>query len=166
MVEGYMDVLSLYATGIKNVVSNSGTAITESQMQLIWKFFSDPIVCLDGDESGQKAALRAAERLISLINEDNKIYFSILPKGEDPDDFVKKNGKENFINFLKSKKIIQSYIWDMYSKDIDKNNPFSVSKFEKKLKSLCFTIKDETLRKYILEGFLNKNRDLTPIQSL
>ncbi len=166
MVEGYMDVLSLYATGIKNVVSNSGTAITESQMQLIWKFFSDPIVCLDGDESGQKAALRAAERLISLINEDNKIYFSILPKGEDPDDFVKKNGKENFINFLKSKKIIQSYIWDMYSKDIDKNNPFSVSKFEKKLKSLCFTIKDETLRKYILEGFLNKIRVLTPIQSL
>ena len=54
----------------------------------------------------------------------------------------------------------------MYSKDIDKNNPFSVSKFEKKLKSLCFTIKDETLRKYILEGFLNKIRVLTPIQSL
>ena len=131
IVEGYMDVISLYASGIKNVVSNSGIAITENQIQLIWRFFSDPIICLDGDESGQKAALRAAERLISLINEDNKIYFSILPEGEDPDDFIKKNGKENFIDFLKSKEIIQSYIWDMYSKDIDKNNPFSVSKFEK-----------------------------------
>ena len=165
IVEGYMDVLSLYVAGIKNVVSNSGIAITESQIQLIWRFFSDPIVCLDGDESGQSAALRVAERLVSLISEDNKIYFSILPKGEDPDDFIKRNGKEKFIDFLKSKEIIQSYIWKIYSKDIDKDNPFSVSKFEKKLKNLCFTIKDETLRKYILEGFLEKIRNLTPIQS-
>ena len=165
IVEGYMDVLSLHAAGIKNVVSNSGIAITENQIDLIWKFFSDPIVCLDGDESGQSAALRAAERLVPLINENNKIYFSVLPKGEDPDDFIKKNGKEQFIDFLKSKEIIQSYIWRVYSNDIDKNNPFSISKFEKKLKSLCFTIKDETLRKYILEGFLEKIRSLTPIQS-
>ncbi len=165
IVEGYMDVISLYASGVKNVVSNSGIAITENQIQLIWRFFSDPIVCLDGDESGQSAALRAAERLVSLINEDNKIYFSILPEGEDPDDFIKKHGKEKFIDFLKSKEIIQSYIWKIYSKDIDKDNPFSVSKFEKKLKNLCFTIKDETLRKYILEGFLEKIRNLTPIQS-
>jgi len=160
-----MDVLSLHAAGVKNVVSNSGIAITENQIDLIWKFFSDPIVCLDGDESGQSAALRAAERLVPLINENNKIYFSVLPKGEDPDDFIKKNGKEQFIDFLKSKEIIQSYIWRVYSNDIDKNNPFSISKFEKKLKSLCFTIKDETLRKYILEGFLEKIRSLTPIQS-
>ncbi len=165
IVEGYMDVLSLYASGIRNVVSNSGIAITESQIELIWKFFSDPVVCLDGDESGQSASARAAERLVPLINEDNKIYFSILPKGEDPDDFVKKNGKEKFMDLLKSKKIIQSYIWEVYSKDLDKNNPFSVSKFEKKIKNLCFTIKDETLRKYILEGFLEKIRSLTPIQS-
>ena len=165
IVEGYMDVLSLHAAGIKNVVSNSGIAITENQIDIIWKFFSDQIVCLDGDESGQSAALRAAERLVPLINENNKIYFSVLPKGEDPDDFIKKNGKEKFIDFLKSKEIIQSYIWRVYSNDIDKNNPFSISKFEKKLKSLCFTIKDETLRKYILEGFLEKIRSLTPIQS-
>ncbi len=165
IVEGYMDVISLYSKGIKNVVSNSGIAITENQIQLIWRFFSDPVVCLDGDESGQSAALRAAERLISLINEDNKIYFSILPKGEDPDDFVKKNGKEKFVDFLKSKEIIQSYIWRIYSKEIDQKNPFSISKFEKKLKNLCFSIKDETLRKYILEGFLNNIRSFTPIQS-
>ena len=165
IVEGYMDVLSLYSSGIKNVVSNSGIAITESQIELIWKFFSDPIVCLDGDQSGQSAALRAAERLISLVNENNKIYFSILPQDEDPDDFLKKNGKEKFVSFLKSKKIIQSFIWNIYFREVDKKNPFSVSKFEKKLKSLCYTIKDETLRKYILENFLEKIRNLTPIQN-
>ena len=133
IVEGYIDVVSLHASGIKNVISNSGTALTETQIELIWKFFSDPIICLDGDPSGQSAALRIAEKLLMLINENNKMYFSILPKGEDPDDFIKKNGKEKFIEFLKSKKIIQSYIWDTYLSEINTNNPFEVSKFEKRL---------------------------------
>jgi len=165
IVEGYMDVVSLHSLGVKNVVSNSGTAITETQIELIWKFFSNPIVCLDGDLSGQNAALRIAERLFSLISENNKIYFSILPKGEDPDDFIKKNGKDKFIALLKEKQIIQQFIWNIYSKKIEKNNPFSVSKFEKEIKRLCYTIKDETLRKYILEEFLEKIKSLTPIQN-
>ena len=63
-----MDVISLYSNGIKNVISNSGTAITENQINLIWKFFSNPIICLDGDNSGQQAAIRIAERLFPLIN--------------------------------------------------------------------------------------------------
>ena len=165
IVEGYMDVVSLYAAGIKNVISNSGTALTETQIELVWKFFSNPIICLDGDQSGQSAALRIAEKLLILINENNKIYFSILPKGEDPDDFIKKNGKEKFVDFLKSKKIIQSYIWDTYLSEVDTNNPFEISKFENKIKSACYGIKDEVLKKYILEDFLEKLKNLTPIQN-
>jgi len=165
IVEGYMDVVSLYSAGIKNIISNSGTALTDIQIELIWKFFSNPIICLDGDQSGQSAALRIAEKLLPLINENNKIYFSILPKGEDPDDFIKKNGKDKFNNFLKSKKIIQSYIWDVYLSEVNTNNPFEISKFEKKVKSLCYGIKDETLKKYILEDFLSKLKELTPIQN-
>jgi DNA primase len=156
IVEGYMDVVSLYASGVKNTISNSGTALTDSQIELIWKFFSSPIICLDGDQSGQSAALRIAEKLLPLINENNKIYFSIMPKGDDPDDFIKKNGKEKFNEFLKSRKIIQSYIWDSYLLEINTNNPFEISKFEKKIKSLCYGIKDEILKKYILESFLEK----------
>jgi len=165
IVEGYMDVVSLYAAGIKNTISNSGTALTDTQIELIWKFFSSPIICLDGDQSGQSAALRIAEKLLPLINENNKIYFSIMPKGEDPDDFIKKNGKDKFNEFLKSKKIIQSYIWDVYLSEVNISNPFEISKFEKKIKSLCYAIKDETLKKYILEDFLSKLRGLTPIQN-
>ena len=138
IVEGYMDVVSLYSSGKKNVISNSGIAITENQIQLIWKFFSNPIVCLDGDESGQNAALRIAERLLPLINENNKIYFSILPKGEDPDDFIRKNGKEKFDQFLISKQIIQSFIWDRYLSEVNTHNPFEISKFEKKKKIYVF----------------------------
>jgi DNA primase len=165
IVEGYMDVISLYSSGIKNVVSNSGTALTENQIELIWKFFSEPVVCLDGDESGQKAASRIAERLLPLINENNKIYFSMLPNGEDPDDFIKKNGKLNFLKLLDQKKIIQLYIWDLYSANLDKNDPFAISKFEKEIKKKCFAIKDETLKKYILEDFLERIKNLTPLQN-
>tara|TARA_B110000967_G_scaffold149134_1_gene152837 strand:- start:1250 stop:3028 length:1779 start_codon:yes stop_codon:yes gene_type:complete len=165
IVEGYMDVVSLHAAGIKNSISNSGTALTDMQIELIWKFFSSPVICLDGDQSGQSAALRIAEKLLPLINENNKIYFSIMPDGKDPDDFIKTNGKDKFNEFLKSKKIIQSYIWDVYLLEVNANNPFEISKFEKKIKSLCYMIKDEILKKYILEDFLSKLKNLTPIQN-
>ena len=165
IVEGYMDVVSVYASGIKNVIANSGTALTERQISLIWKFFSNPIICLDGDESGQNAALRIAERLFPLINEKNKIYFSIMPEGKDPDDFIKNFGKDGLLNLLKEKEIIQSFIWNYHLRNIDQNNPYEVSKFEKEIKKISYSIQDETLRKYVLEDFLDKLKQLTPIQN-
>ncbi len=165
IVEGYMDVVSVYSSGIKNVISNSGTALTERQISLIWKFFSSPIICLDGDESGQNAAYRIAEKLFSLINENNKIYFSIMPDGKDPDDFIKEKGKDNLINLLKEKEIIQSFIWNYKLQKINQNNLYEVSKFEKDIKKLSYSIKDETIKKYVLEDFLEKINKLTPIQN-
>jgi len=164
IVEGYMDVVSVYGSGIKNVIANSGTALTERQISLIWKFFSNPIICLDGDESGQKAALRIAEKLFPLINENNKIYFSIMPDGKDPDDFIKQNGKDALLNLLKEKEIIQSFIWNYHLSKIDQHNPYEVSKFEKEIKKLSYSIQDEVLKKYVLEDFLEKINKLTPIQ--
>ena len=147
IVEGYMDVVSVYASGIKNVIANSGTALTERQINLIWKFFSNPIICLDGDESGQKAASRIAERLFPLINENNKIFFSIMPEGQDPDDYIKNNGKDGLLNLLKNKEIIQSFIWNYQLNKIDQSNPYEISKFEKEIKKLSYSIQDETLKK-------------------
>ena len=66
------------------------------------EFFSEPIVCLDGDTSGQLAALRIAEKIFPLISEKKNIYFQFC-KGQDPDDFIQKNGKEKFLNLLKTK---------------------------------------------------------------
>ena len=166
IVEGYMDVVSVYSAGVKNVIANSGTALTERQISLIWKFFSNPIICLDGDESGQKAAFRIAQKLFPLINEKNKIYFSIMPDGMDPDDYIKQKGKDGLINFLKEKEIIQSFIWNYHLSKIDQNNPYEISKFEKEIKNLSYSIQDEVLKKYVLEDFLEKIKKLTPIQSL
>ena len=165
IVEGYMDVVSVYSSGIKNVIANSGTALTERQISLIWKFFSNPIICLDGDESGQKAALRIAEKLFPFINEKNKIYFSIMPGGADPDDFIRQKGKDGFLNLIKEKEIIQAFIWSYHLNKVDQNNPYEISKFEKEIKNLSYSIKDETLKKYVLEDFLEKIKKLTPIQS-
>ena len=165
IVEGYMDVVSVYASGIKNVISNSGTALSERQINLIWNFFNNPIICLDGDESGQTAALRIAEKLFPLINEKNKIFFSILPNETDPDDYIKQKGKDGLIHLLKEKEIIQSFLWNYHLNKIDKSNPFEISKFEKAIKKLSYSIKDETLKKYVLEDFLQKIKELTPIQT-
>ncbi len=165
IVEGYMDVVSIYASGIKNVISNSGTALTDGQINLIWKFFSNPTICLDGDESGQKAALRIAQRLIPLINEKNKVYFSIMPDGKDPDDYIKQYGKNSLLSLLKKKEIIQTFIWNYQLNKIDQTNPYEISKFEKEIKKLSYSIQDETLKKYVLEDFLEKIKKLTPIQA-
>ncbi len=165
IVEGYIDVLSLFSTGVKNVIANSGTALTERQMELIWKFFANPIICLDGDDSGQKAASRIAEKLFPYINGKNKIYFSMMPEGTDPDDYIKKNGKDNFLKLINQKVMIQSYIWNYQISKIDQKNPFEVSNFEKEIKKQAYSIKDEVLRKYVLEDFLENFKRLTPLQS-
>jgi len=108
IVEGYMDVINLHKFGIKNVVANLGTAMTEKQIDLIWRFFRNPIICLDGDSSGQKAALRAAERLFPLIKSNFNIYFLTLPENLDPDAFINQKGKESFIKFAETKTEIQT----------------------------------------------------------
>ena len=165
IVEGYMDVVKLYSSGIKNVIANSGTALTERQINLIWRFFSNPIICLDGDESGQNAALRISEKLFPLINEKNKIYISIMPEGEDPDDYINKYGRQSFLKLLKEKQIIQTFIWNHNINKVNLNNPYEVSNFDKDIKKFAYSIQDETLKKYVLEDFLERLKKLTPLQS-
>jgi len=163
IVEGYMDVVNLHKFGVKNVVANLGTAMTERQIDLVWRFFKNPIICLDGDVSGQKAALRAAERMFPLMKADYNIYFLTLPENLDPDVYVNENGKEAFIKLAESKVEIQNFIWDSYYQDIDKNNPHSLTLFEKKIKALCNEVKDKTLAKYFLENFMSRINELTPV---
>ena len=165
IVEGYMDVISLYNQGIKNVVSNSGIALKEIQMNLIWRFFKNSIICLDGDTSGQEAANRIAQKFFPIIDEKNKIYFSIMPKGFDPDDFIKENGKKKFKELLEKKLIIHNFIWEYNINKINKNDPFAISKFEKDLKKIAMSIHDDVLKKYILEEYSNKIKTLTPNQN-
>ena len=162
IVEGYMDVVNLHKFGVENVVANLGTAMTEKQLDLIWRFFKNPIICLDGDSSGQKAALRAAEKLFPFMRPDFNIYFLTLPNDLDPDSYINKKGKKSFLEFAESKIEIQNFIWDSYYNNIDKNNPRTLTLLERKIKSLCNEVKDKTLAKYFLDNFMKRINELTP----
>ena len=162
LVEGYMDVVSLNSKGIENAVANLGTSLTDRQVLVLNQFYDDLIICFDGDESGYKAALRAAENLIKELKPEKQISFLFLPDKEDPDSFVNKNGKDFFIEFTKEKKIsIHNFIFGHYKNEA-KNDPSSLAIFEKKIRSIAYSIKDEFIKKYVLEFFLEKISLLTP----
>jgi len=162
LVEGYMDVVGLSKNGIENAVANLGTSLTDKQILTLNQFFDDIIICFDGDESGYKAALRAAENSIKDLRPEKQISFLFLPDKEDPDSFVNKNGKNYFIDFSKQSKIsIHQFIFSHYKKQTE-NNPSSMAIFDKKLRSIANTIKDNYIKKYVLEYFLEKISELTP----
>jgi len=162
LVEGYMDVVGLSNNKIENVVANLGTSLTDRQILILNQFFDDIIICFDGDESGYKAALRAAENSIRELQPEKQISFLFLPDGEDPDSYANKNGKANFIDFTKQAKIsIHQFIFNHYKQQTE-NNPSSMAIFEKKLRSIAGTIKDDFIKKYVLEFFLEKISSLTP----
>ena len=162
LVEGYMDVVGLSKNKIENVVANLGTSLTDKQILILNQFFEDIIICFDGDESGYKAALRAAENSIKELQPEKNISFLFLPDGEDPDSYVNKNSKDYFINFAKQSKIsIHQFIYNHYKKQTT-NNPSSMAIFEKKLRAIANTIKDGFIKKYVLEYFLEHISLLTP----
>jgi DNA primase len=162
LVEGYMDVVGLSRNGIENVVANLGTSLTDKQILTLNQFYDDIIICFDGDESGYKAALRAAENSIKELKPEKQISFLFLPDKEDPDSYVNKNGKNHFVDFTKQSKIsIHQFIFSHYKKQTE-NNPSSMAIFEKKLRSVANTIKDDFIKKYVLEYFLEKIAELTP----
>ncbi len=162
LVEGYMDVVGLSKNGIENAVANLGTSLTDKQILILNQFFNDIIICFDGDESGYKAALRAAENSIKELKPEKQISFLFLPDGEDPDSYANKNGKSQFIDFAKKSKIsIHQFIFNHY-KNQTSNDPSSMAIFEKKLRFISSTIKDNFIKKYVLEFFLEKISSLTP----
>ena len=162
LVEGYMDVVGLSKNEIENAVANLGTSLTDKQIFTLNQFFDEIIICFDGDESGYKAALRAAENSIKDLKPEKQISFLFLPDNEDPDSFVNKNGKNYFIDYSTQNKIsIHEFIFSHYKKHTE-NNPSSMAIFDKKLRDIANTIKDNYIKKYVLEYFLEKISDLTP----
>ena len=162
LVEGYMDVISLNNRGIENCVANLGTALTERQVAILNQFFNEIVICFDGDESGYKAAVRAAENSIKELKPEKQISFLFLPDNEDPDTFISKNGKDKFLNYYETNKIlIHEFLFDNLKKQSN-SSPTSLAILEKKLRFISNTIKDQYIKKYVLDFFLGKIFELTP----
>jgi len=111
VVEGYMDVIALDRAGIAEAVAPNGTAVTEAQLERMWRLDPAPILCFDGDSAGRKAAIRAALRALPLIQPDKTLRFVELPPGQDPDDLVNSGGREAVEALLASPEALDARLW-------------------------------------------------------
>ncbi|MBL0114013.1 MAG: DNA primase [Sphingomonadales bacterium] len=111
VVEGYMDVIALAQAGIGDAVAPLGTALTEHQIERLWRLADVPILCFDGDSAGQKAGLRAALRALPHLAPAKSLAFAALPKGQDPDDVVSKGGPRAMDALLAQTEPLVDLIW-------------------------------------------------------
>lgn len=148
VVEGYMDVIALAQAGIHQAVAPLGTALTEEQLQLLWRFSHDPILCFDGDDAGLKAAFRALERALPLLKADISLRFALLPEGQDPDDLVRKGGANAFTQVLHAAKPLSELLWLRETAGRTFDTPEKRAGLEKSLNVSVHQIKDENLRRY------------------
>jgi len=111
VVEGYMDAIALAEAGFGGAVAPLGTAITEEQIGELWRLSDAPILCLDGDSAGRRAALRAAERALPLLQPGKTLRFAFLPAGEDPDSLVRQAGRAAFDQVLGAARPLAEIVW-------------------------------------------------------
>ncbi|PCD03189.1 DNA primase [Sphingomonas spermidinifaciens] len=110
-VEGYMDVIALAQSGFGEAVAPLGTALTEAQLERLWRMADVPILCFDGDAAGQKAAIRAAERALPMLAPGKSLEIATLPDGLDPDDIVGAGGAKAFESIIKRARSLDDHIW-------------------------------------------------------
>jgi len=121
VVEGYMDVVTLAQFGNKNVVATLGTALTEKQVELLFRQAQDLVFCFDGDKAGKEAAKRALPIILSYIKEDRRVRFLLLPDGEDPDSFIRKNGQNAFLEKLRHSTPLSDFLFETLTANLDLN---------------------------------------------
>jgi len=160
VVEGYMDVIALAKAGIYNAVAPLGTALTEEQLQLLWRVSPQAILCFDGDVAGFNAALRALDRALPLLKTGFSLQFVLLPAGKDPDDIVREGGGEAFAALLRQALPLADMLWQRETRGKIFETPESRAVLEKELKKAIFTITDESLRHYYLQDLRAKLRSL------
>ena len=111
VVEGYMDAIALAQAGMAEVVAPLGTALTEAQLERLWRMADTPLLCFDGDSAGQKAASRAAHRALPLLAPGHSLAFATLPEGQDPDDLVRTGGGHALEQVLRAAEPLVQRLW-------------------------------------------------------
>ncbi len=113
VVEGYMDVVAMAAAGIGECVAPLGTALTEQQIEMLWRHVEMPILCFDGDTAGQRAAMRAVTRALPLLRPAHSLRIVRLPEGLDPDDLIKQRGARAMEEVLNAAKSLIEVLWEV-----------------------------------------------------
>jgi len=147
VVEGYMDVIALAQAGIEEAVAPLGTALTEHQLERLWKMVDVPTLCFDGDSAGQKAADRAAARALPLLKPGQSLHFVTLPGGQDPDDLIKARGAAGFEQAIASPRPLVEQVWRHQRVSGDTSSPEGRAGLQSRVAEQAGTIADPLVRK-------------------
>ncbi|WP_440983781.1 DNA primase [Shinella sumterensis] len=155
-VEGYMDVIALHQAGIENAVAPLGTALTENQLDLLWRMTPEPVLCFDGDGAGIRAANRAADLALPLIKPERTVRFALLPDGKDPDDLVRHEGRAPFDKVMASARPLADMIWNREVQGANFDTPESRAALEARLRQVTAVIADEDVRRHYQQAMRDR----------
>lgn len=165
VVEGYMDVVALAQFGVNNAVASLGTATTPEQIQQMFRVTEQIVCCYDGDRAGRDAAWRAFENALPYLYDGRQLKFIFLPDGEDPDSFVRANGKEGFEQYLQANaKSLSDFLFDSLLIQVDLSSQEGKSKLASLAIPLIKRIPGEMLRVYLRNILGQKLGILDPSQ--
>jgi DNA primase len=156
VVEGYMDVIALHEAGFAGAVAPLGTAITERQIEALWKLAPEPILCLDGDAAGQRAALRAAERVLPLLKPGFSLRFATLPPGEDPDSLIRHRGAPAMAEVLDRTRPLVDLVWDAEAGGRPLDTPERRAGLEQRLKERIALIADRSVQQQYFQTLVRE----------
>lgn len=157
-VEGYMDVIGLAQAGFENAVAPLGTALTENQLDLLWRMSGEPVLCFDGDEAGLRAAWRAADLALPLVQPGKSLRFALLPEGKDPDDLVREEGPDAFAAVLAGARPLADMLWMRETSGKVFDTPERRAELERNLQALTGRIGDENLRRHYSQDMRERAR--------
>ena len=146
--EGYMDVIALDRYGFGYAVAPLGTALTEEQITEAWRVCPEPILCLDGDSPGVKAAMRAVDRVLPMLKAGYSLQFLFLPDNQDPDEYLQAHGHDSFAALMRKTSPLIDILWRKYTENEDSSTPEKKALIEKTLLSEVAKIGDATVRSY------------------
>jgi DNA primase len=145
VAEGYMDVIALHRAGFATAVAPLGTALTEAQIEELWRLAPEPVLCFDGDTAGLRAAGRALERALPLLKPGHSLRFASLPAGEDPDTLVLNRGPEAMSEVLARAKPLAEVLWELETmRPVD--TPERRAALEQRLENRVRTVADRTVQ--------------------
>ena len=156
VVEGYMDAIALAQAGFEDVVAPLGTALTETQIEKLWKMAETPVLCFDGDGAGQKAAMRAAARALPLLRAGHSLKIATLPGGMDPDDLVRKSGASAFQDLLDSARGLLDHIWNHEYAAAPLDTPEAKAGFKSRIMAHVAGIGDSDVRGLYAQEFKSR----------
>ncbi|MFZ2619877.1 MAG: DNA primase [Alphaproteobacteria bacterium] len=156
LVEGYMDVIALWQAGIQTAVAPMGTAVTAEQLQLLWQHNNAPIVCLDGDNAGRNAAIRAAKRALPVLRPGKTLTFVYLPQGEDPDSLVRNQGVEALQKILARPLSLEEILWQDATAGLDMATADGRTQADSNIKAMMAEMGDETIRRHYGQALRDK----------